>query len=129
MNVKINNDRIVPIPNAEVKKIMTELEVDEITACRAYLEDNAFILPENHDRLEVTEEKAKRQYTKGKTTTEPKKRTKKENLDKQKIIKIIENALKDNEIDEVIVTNNEKYIDIVYKNENYTINLVNHRKK
>lgn len=59
----------------------------------------------------------------GKTVT----RTKKADLTKQKIIEIIAKALQDAEID-TKVTNVEKYIDIVLNDEEYTINLVKHRK-
>lgn len=84
------------------------------------------------DNLTEEQKKAVKKYTKvskavnayGKTVT----RTRKADLTKQKIIEIIANALQSAEIDTKI-TNAEKYIDIVLNNEEYTINLVKHRKK
>ena len=84
------------------------------------------------DNLTTEQKKAVKKYAKvskavnayGKTVT----RTRKEDKTKQMIIETIANALKTANI-ETKVTNTEKYIDIVVNDEEYTINLVKHRKK
>ena len=83
------------------------------------------------DNFTAEQKKAVKKYTKvskavnayGKTVT----RTRKEDKTKQMIIETIANALKAANI-ETKVTNAEKYIDIILNDEEYTINLVKHRK-
>lgn len=107
-------------------------ELSLADACDLYLYDKGLIDNEEADKLTATANKNRITQTihKAKETTERKKttRVKKENPTKQEIIKTLYDAIA-NKYDNVTITNNEKYIDFTIAEDEFTINLVMHRKK
>lgn len=107
-------------------------ELSLAEACDLYLYDKGLIDNEEADELTATANKNRITQTihEAKEITERKKttRVKKENPTKQEIIKTLYEAIV-NKYDNVTITNAEKYIDFSIAEENFTINLVMHRKK
>lgn len=123
------------INDKEIDKIMesmTDISISE--ACEMWLYDKELIVDEKAE--ELNEKASKNRITstihgaKG-TKSDRKPRTKKENPLKKEIIQAIylgiaENIKTDGEI---IVTNDEKYLDFNVDGLEFTVNLVQHRKK
>lgn len=107
-------------------------ELSLADACDLYLYDKGLIDNEEANELTATANKNRITQTihEAKETTERKKtiRVKKENPTKQEIIKTLYDAIA-NKYDNVTITNNEKYIDFTIAEDEFTINLVMHRKK
>lgn len=107
-------------------------ELSLADACDLYLYDKGLIDNAEADELTATANKNRITQTihEAKETTERKKttRVKKENPTKQEIIKTLYEAIA-NKYDNVTITNNEKYIDFTIAENEFTINLVMHRKK
>lgn len=125
------------IPDVEIDKLMDKLDISIAEACEMWLSDHEII--EDETVKELTEKAQKNRVTstihqaKGEKK-ERKAREKKENLLKKEIIDAIFYYLSNKEnlnftIDEIKVTNKEKYIDFTSNNREFTINLVEHRKK
>lgn len=125
------------IPNKEIDKMMDTLDISLEEACEVYLFDHD--LTENEEVEEITKKATKNRITstihgaKGEKK-ERKPREKKENALKKEIIDAIRYYFsnKDNinfSIEELTVRNDEKYIDFVSNGREFTINLVEHRKK
>lgn len=123
------------INDKEIDKIMesmTDISISE--ACEMWLYDKELITDEKAE--ELNEKASKNRITstihgaKG-TKSDRKPRTKKENPLKKQIIAMIFDVLSDerSNFDEVIVKNDEKYIDFSVGDREFTINLVEHRKK
>lgn len=123
------------INDKEIDKIMesmTDISISE--ACEMWLYDKELIIDEKAE--ELNEKASKNRITstihgaKG-TKSDRKPRTKKENPLKKQIIAMIFDVLSDerSNFDEVIVKNDEKYIDFSVGDREFTINLVEHRKK
>jgi len=118
------------IPNEEIDKLTEALDISIAEACEMYLSDHDLIVNETVE--ELTKNATKNRVTatihsaKGEKK-DRKPREKKENPLKKEIISKIYSVLKD--FDNVIVTNDEKYIDFSIENRDFTINLVEHRKK
>lgn len=107
-------------------------ELSLAEACDLYLYDKGLIDNEEADELTAIANKNRITQTihEAKETIERKKTTKvkKENPTKQEIIKTLYEAIA-NKYDNVTITNNEKYIDFTIAEDEFTINLVMHRKK
>lgn len=126
------------IPDKEIDKLMDTLDISIAEACEMYLSDHDLI--ENETVEELTKKATKNRITatihdaKGEKK-EKKTREKKENPLKKQIISHIfnsffyDNARKDYPNLEIVVRNNEKYIDLEIEGRNFTINLVEHRSK
>jgi hypothetical protein len=118
------------IPNEEIDKLTEALDISIAEACEMYLSDHDLIVNETVE--ELTKNATKNRVTatihsaKGEKK-DRKPREKKENPLKKEIISKIYSVLKD--FDNVTVTNDEKYIDFSIENRDFTINLVEHRKK
>ena len=118
------------IPNEEIDKLTEALDISIAEACEMYLSDHDLIVNETVE--ELTKNATKNRVTatihsaKGEKK-DRKPREKKENPVKKEIISKIYSILKD--FDNVTVTNDEKYIDFSIENRDFTINLVEHRKK
>ena len=125
------------ISDAEIDKLMDKLDISLEEACETILSDREIIEDE-------TVEELSKKATKNRITStihsakgekkERKAREKKENPLKKEIIDAIFYYFsnKDNinfTIDEINVTNKEKYIDFTSNGRNFTINLVEHRAK
>ena len=126
------------ISDAEIDKMMDKLDLTLEEACDMILADKEMIVDE------TVEELTKKAHKNRVTTTihdakgekkERKPREKKENPLKKQIISAIcvgfndENWLFDEVIDDLVIRNDEKYIDLVVDGREFTINLVEHRKK
>lgn len=122
------------VPDKEVDALMEKMDISLADACELWLSD--------HDMVEnETVEKLSKKATKNRITStihsakgekkSKKPREKKENPLKKEIIDIIFQTLSDERchFDAVTIRNNEKYIDFSVKNRDFTINLVEHRKK
>lgn len=122
------------IPNDEIDKMMDKLDISLEEACELYLSDHELV--ENETIEELTKKAQKNRVTatvhgaKG-NKKERKAREKKENPLKKEIISIIYKAIftEIDDIHSIIVRNDEKYIDLMIGNREFTINLVEHRKK
>lgn len=122
------------VPDEEIDSLMEKYDLSISEACELWLSDNDKI------QNEVVEEMTKKATKNAVTQTihgakgekkERKPREKKENLLKKEIISIIYKALfseLDN-IHSILITNDEKYIDLMIENRSFTINLVEHREK
>ena len=122
------------IPNAEIDKMMDTLDISLEEACETYLFDHDLV--ENEEVEEMTKKATKNRITstihgaKGEKK-ERKPREKKENPLKKEIIQTILNGMLEKYPfpNWFVVKNDEKYIDFVIDGREFTINLVEHRKK
>lgn len=122
------------IPNEEIDKMVKSLNISIFEACETWLVDNEKI--ENDVVKELTQKANKNRITatihQAKGEKKPRKaREKKINPLKKELIQIIYKALfsEVNDIHSITVTNDEKYIDITVGDREFTVNLVEHRKK
>lgn len=129
MIVVVNGDREITIPNSEITKNMKEFEIDELTSARMWLEDNAFILPENHDRIEAKNSNKKAKKTRMASATEDTKKERPRKVDetKGKILTDIK-AVIENLNAESIEMKTETELSFIFKGESYTLKLTKHRK-
>ena len=115
----------------KILEMMKKLDISREDAIELLCYDNDVDHNKIKDNLTKEQKQAVKKYTNvgravnayGKSVT----RVKKVDTTKQKIIEIISTALQNENI-ETKVTNAEKYIDIILNGEEYTINLVKHRK-
>lgn len=135
MNYILNN-RTIKIPDKDIQNLQKTLELSKEEAIETWLSDNDYISDETVEELT---KKAKDNKITGKihgakaetAKKERKPREKKVNTVKQGIIHTIFFALQQEygDFSEITVTNDEKYIEIVRPEGNFTINLVQHRPK
>ena len=135
MNYILNN-RTIKIPDKDIQNLQKTLELSKEEAIETWLSDNDYISDETVEKLT---KKAKDNKITGKihgakaetAKKERKPREKKVNTVKQGIIRTIFFALQQEygDFSEITVTNDEKYIEIVRPEGNFTINLVQHRPK
>lgn len=122
------------IPDNKIEAIVDKLGVSIVEACEMYLSDNGLVKDETVEKLTKKAQKNKITNTihSAKSSTGNRKpRTKKENPLKQEIIDAIFTGLLDYHPDKKAfnIRNNEKYIDFTIANRDFTVNLVEHRKK
>lgn len=122
------------IPDQEIDKMMNKLDISMAEACEMILSDRDVV------KNEIVEELTKK-ATKNRVTAtihqakgekkERKAREKKENPLKKEIISAIYTVIADEitSSSNVFIRNDEKYIDFSLGNREFTINLVEHRKK
>ena len=122
------------IPDNKIEKIVDKLGISIVEACEMYLSDNGIV--KNETVEELTKKAQKNRITstihKAKSTTNNRKpRTKKENPLKQEIIDSLFTGMSIAYVDrgKFSVRNKEKYIDFTLDGREFTINLVEHRKK
>ena len=128
------NNKTYNISDAEVDKLVDTLDISIAEACEMILSDKDVII--NDTVEELTKNAQKNHVTntihgaKGEKK-ERKPREKKENPLKKEIIGLIYNLFKTeySDIASVSITNDEKYIDLTIGDREFTINLVEHRKK
>ncbi len=121
------------IPDKEIDKIVDK-GFSIVDACEMWLSDHDMIEDETVE--ELTKKATKNRVTatihqaKGEKKAR-KTREKKENPLKKEIISIIYKAIftEIDDIHSILVRNDEKYIDLMIGNRDFTINLVEHRKK
>ncbi len=121
------------IPDNEIDALVDALDISINEACEMWLSDHDMI--ENETVEELTKKATKNRVTgtihgaKGEKK-ERKAREKKENPLKKEIIQAILKGIAENisTDGEIIVTNDEKYIDFNVNDREFTVNLVEHRK-
>ena len=122
------------ISDAEIDKLMDKLDISLEEACETILSDREVI--ENETVNELSKKATKNRITstiheaKGEKK-ERKAREKKENPLKKEIIQTIYTAILENLVEKqyISITNDEKYIDFIIGDREFTVNLVEHRKK
>ena len=128
------NNKTYNIPNEEIDKLTESLDISIAEACEMWLSDHDMIINETVEELTKNAQKNRVTGTihnaKGEKK-ERKPREKKENPLKKEIIQIIQDAFYNCELafDEISIKNDEKYIDLLINDREFTINLVEHRKK
>lgn len=136
MTYELDNGKIINIPDAEIEALQTKNNISYNEAVYLWLCDEDYITDETVEQL--TEKAKKNKITatihQASATAEKKARKpkeKKENPVKRSIIDAIFAGLSENlpENADITITNDEKYINIVLDNRNFTINLVEHRAK
>lgn len=126
------------VPDKEIDKIMEKLDISIADACEMWLSDHDIIEDETVENLTKKAQKNRITATihsaKGEKK-ERKPREKKENPLKKQIIFGIFDYFHDeighslSENAQIVIRNDEKYIDLTIDGRELTINLVEHRKK
>lgn len=127
----------VNIPDAEIEKLQTALELSEEEAIQTWLSDNDYISDETVEELSEKAKKNRISATiheakaENKAKKERKPREKKENPLKRQIIDAIFAGLSENLPENAVIDikNDEKYIDLTINGIEFTVNLVQHRVK
>lgn len=128
------NSKEYRIPDEVIDNMMEKLDCSLAEACEGYLFDHDLIKSEEEEKITEKVKKSGISRTihqaKGEKK-ERKPREKKENPLKKEIISAIYHAIvkEITSSDHVSITNDEKYIDFSLGDRNFTINLVEHRKK
>ena len=128
------NNKTYNIPNEEIDKLTESLNISIAEACEMWLSDHDMIINETVEELTKNAQKNRVTGTihnaKGEKK-ERKPREKKENPLKKEIIGLIYNLFKTeySDIASISITNAEKYIDLTIGDREFTINLIEHRKK
>lgn len=133
MLVKLENGTNVSVPNTTIDNYVNKYNLTKEEAVTLWLEDNEYISNPVVEELEKKAKKNKisRDARKISTKTEKRTREKKENPVKKEIIGQIYNLFKVEygDIMTISLRNDEKYIDLTIEDRNFTINLVEHRKR
>ena len=127
-------NKVYNVPDEEIDRHVEQLGISISEACELYLTDHDLITNEVVEELEAKGRKNRITATihQAKGEKKPRKaREKKVNPLKKELIKIIYKALfsEVNDLHSIIITNDEKYIDITVGDREFTVNLVEHRKK
>lgn len=125
------NGKSVNIPDEMIDHYVDTLGISMSEAIEMWLADNDYADNAEQDALDRTAKQTKINVgaAKGKSKEKTQKeRVKKENPVKKEIISAIFERLSA-KTDQIVVKNDEKYIDLVIDGRNFTINLVEHRKK
>ena len=137
MKYELDNGRTINIPDKDLENLQKKLHISYNEAVYTWLVDEEYI---TDPTVEELSEKAKKNRItatvhQAKSTNSQKKerkpREKKENPLKQGIISVIYASLVEEfaEKGTISITNNEKYIDFSIDGREFTVNLVEHRKK
>ena len=141
MKYELDNGRIISIPDKDLEKLQKSLNISLNEAVYTWLVDEDYIKDETVEELSEKAKKNRITATvhQAKSTNSQKKerkpREKKENPLKKQIISHIFNSFfyddvrKDYPNLEIVVKNDEKYIDLCVDGVEFTINLVQHRPK
>ena len=124
------NGKNIRIPDEEIKKNMQILEISQDEALRMYLEDEGYL---KNEVVEELTKKAKENGTakvkaKSDKVRKPVKRERKPDEEKEKIIEILQNALKNAGI-AAEITNKSKIIEFSIENNHYKLDLIKKRPK
>lgn len=128
MTIKFKGKEI-KIPDEEIKNNMKILEISEEEAIQMWLEDNDYEVNEEVEKLTAkakenkTNIRGENEKSRAKRNVEPK-----VNIDKENLIKLLENALKSANIN-AKVTNKAKIIEFSYNNKQFKLDLVERRQK
>lgn len=127
-------NKVYNVPDEEIDRHVEQLGISISEACELYLTDHDLITNEVVEELEAKGRKNRITATihQAKGEKKPRKaREKKVNELKKEIIKAIYTVIADEitSSDLTIVRNDEKYIDFSIGDREFTVNLVEHRKK
>lgn len=126
--------KVFNVPDEEIDRYVEQLEISISEACEMYLADHDLIKDEVVEELSEKAQKNRITATihEAKGEKKPRKaREKKVNELKKEIIKAIYTVIADEITSSTltIVRNDEKYIDFSIGDREFTVNLVEHRKK
>ena len=129
MQVKVKN-KMVKIPDEQIKKNMEILDLTEEEAIQMYLEDEGYEVNEEDEKLTKQAKENKTDKIRGESEKPRAKRNvePKINENKEFLIKLFENALKSAEIVPK-VTNKSKIIEFSYNNKQFKLDLIEKRVK
>ena len=119
------------VPDEEIDKLVNALGISIVEACEMWLSDRDLIEDETVEKLTAKAQKNRITNTIHDAKGEKKPRERKENPLKKQIIEEIFYGLTRNLLDAdcINVRNDEKYIDFCIDGREFTVNLVEHRKK
>ena len=124
--VYLMGNRKINIPDKEIATLQKSLDLTKEEAIETWLCDNDYEVSEEQNELDQKAKKVKINHGVAVAKRGKIQRERKENPDKQEIIKVIANALLEL-VGEIDLRNPEKYIDFNFNGVSYTINLVAHR--
>lgn len=129
MNYIINN-RNIHIPDEEIFKNMKILKISKEQAIQMYLEDEGYVINETVEELtkKAKENGTTKVKAKSDKVRKPVKRERKPDEEKEKIIEILQNALKNAGI-ATEITNKSKIIEFSIENNHYKLDLIKKRPK
>ena len=119
------------VPDEEIDKLVNALGISIVEACEMWLSDRDLIEDETVEKLTAKAQKNRITNTIHDAKGEKKPRERKENPLKKEIIQWIYTVIS-NEIASsanTFIRNDEKYIDFTVGDREFTVNLVEHRKK
>jgi hypothetical protein len=124
------NGKNIRIPDEEIKKNMQILEISQDEAIQMYLEDEGYIINETVEKLtkKAKENGTAKVKAKSDKVRKPVKRERKPDEEKEKIIEILQNALKNAGI-AAEITNKSKIIEFSIENNHYKLDLIKKRPK
>ena len=128
--------KVYNVNDNDIDNLMEKLDISLSEACEMWLSDKDMIKDETVEELTAKAQKNRITSTIHKAKGEKKERKareKKENPLKQEIINSLFYFLSDKgninfTINEITISNKEKYIDFISNDRSFTINLVEHRK-
>ena len=133
--ITLENDKVVKVASAWVKKTMETLGTDLEDVLLMWLEDNDYLVNEEQDELDKKAKANKSAKIVNAKTTEkkvvkktPKERTQKENPTKEKIISLIAESLQKLDTTDVNIENKAKIITFTLENKQFKIDLTEKRK-
>jgi hypothetical protein len=141
MKYTLSNAKVVNIPDKDLEKLQNLLDISREEAIHTWLVDNDYEIDAEADELTEKAKKSGIMHTihgakaENSEKKERKPREKKENPLKKQIISHIfnsffyDNVREDYPNLEIVVKNDEKYIDLCVDGVEFTINLVQHRPK
>ena len=118
----------VSIPDDIIDSYVDKLSCSIEEACDCYLCDQGIIINSEQAELDKANQGKTAQFVDAASGSRPNRGKRSPDADKKCIIDALRQALWVLS-DEVVVRNDEKYIDFMYNGKNYTVNLVQHRKK
>jgi hypothetical protein len=126
MKYELNN-KTINIPDGEIEKSIRLLDISKEEAIKMYLEDEGYLI---NEEVEILTKKAKENKInhEAKATTPRKKtvRERKPDEEKEKLIEILANCLK-NEGFETKITNKSKLIEFSVGENHYKLDLIKKR--
>ena len=118
----------VEIPDCIIDDYVDKLSCSIEEACDCYLCDKGIIINQEQAQLDKATQGTTAQFVGAAGGSRPNRGKRSPNEDKKRIIRILFDSLWEIS-DEVVVTNDEKYINLHYNGADYVINLTKTRKK
>ena len=123
------NGKMINIPDAELKKSMSLLNLTKEEAIELWLDDNDFTVNETVEELTAKAKKEIKRYEKSGENKKRKSPTKERKIDEIKayLLHILIDAIK-NEA-EITTIKNEAEFSMIFGENTYTVKLIKHRNK